>query len=114
MPSVYGDADIFIAPSVTTPTYQEQYCTALLEAQAMGCAIITTRSGGIPENVGGAGVYVREHDPAAIADAIAEYVKNPQMLREYGKKARTRAETVHDATIIANKLYAVYESVLSS
>ena len=51
MPALYRNADIFLAPSKPTATYQEQYCTALLEAQAVGLPIVTTSSGGIPENI---------------------------------------------------------------
>jgi glycosyltransferase involved in cell wall biosynthesis len=111
MPSVYNDADIFIAPSKPTPTYEEQYCTALLEAQAAGLPIVTTRSGGIPENIGNAGILVEPGDVMAIAQALKSYILNPKKRLTYAGIARKRAVTVHDARIGAKKLAALYTSL---
>jgi len=111
MPSVYNDADIFIAPSKPTPTYEEQYCTALLEAQACGLPIVTTRSGGIPENIGDAGILVPPGDVSAIAQALKSYILSPKKRLAYGAAARRRAVSVHDARIGAKKLAALYTSL---
>lgn len=111
MNSVYNGADIFIAPSKPTPTYEEQYCTALLEAQACGLPIVTTRSGGIPENIGDAGIVVEPGDVPAIATALKSFILSSKKRLEYGDKARKRAETVHDARIGAKKLAALYTSL---
>lgn len=112
MQSVYAGADIFVAPSRPTPTWEEQYCTALLEAQAMGLPIVTTRTGGIPENVADAGVIVPPGDISAIARAIKEFILNPKLRSVYAKKARARAQAVHDITIGANKLDLLYQTLM--
>jgi glycosyltransferase involved in cell wall biosynthesis len=111
MNALYNTADIFIAPSKPTPTYEEQYCTALLEAQASGLPIVTTRSGGIPENIGDAGILVEPGDVSAIAQALKSYILSLKKRSLYGLKARRRALTVHDARIGAKKLAAVYTSL---
>lgn len=49
MPRYYQQADIFFFPSVSTPTWEEQYGMALLEARSCGLPIVTTGSGAIPE-----------------------------------------------------------------
>ncbi len=112
MNAVYNEADIFIAPSKPTPTYEEQYCTALLEAQAASLPIVTTRSGGIPENIGDAGIVVEPGDVSAIATALKSFILSPKKRLEYGARARQRAETVHDARLGAKKLAALYTSVM--
>jgi glycosyltransferase involved in cell wall biosynthesis len=112
MPDVYNEADIFVAPSKPTKTYDEQYCTALLEAQAAGLPIVTTKTGGIPENIGSAGIVVPPGDIKAIAHAIKEYIVKPSLRVSYALKARKRAETVHDITIGAKKLTALYLTLL--
>lgn len=112
MPKVYNDADIFVAPSKPTPTYEEQYCTALLEAQAAGLPIVTTRSGGIPENIGNAGIVVEPGDVTAIAQGLKSFILNPKKREKFGTLARTRAVSVHDAKIGAKKLAALYLSVM--
>lgn len=112
MPEVYAQADIFVAPSRPTPTWEEQYCTVLLEAQAMGLPIVTTRSGGIPENIGDAGVVVAPGDVRAIAREMKAYVLRPKLRISYAKKARVRAERVHDITIGAKKLDELYQTLL--
>jgi glycosyltransferase involved in cell wall biosynthesis len=111
MSAIYNAADIFIAVSKPTPTYEEQYCTALLEAQASGLPIVTTRSGGIPENVGNAGILVEPGDVSGIAEALQTYILSPKKRMVYGELARKRAVTVHDARIGAKKIAALYTSL---
>lgn len=111
MNAQYAEADIFIAPSKPTPTYEEQYCTVLLEAQACGLPIVTTRSGGIPENIGDAGLVVEPGDVPALAAAVKSFILNPKKRMEFAALARDRAEDVHDARIGVNKLAALYTSL---
>ncbi len=113
MPKVYNEADIFLAPSKATETWQEQYNTTLLEAQASGLPIVTTASGGIAENIGNAGILVQPADFVSLAEAIKKFILNSKLRSEYSRRARKRAETVHDAKIGANKLAQLYNSLLS-
>lgn len=112
MPNVYHEADIFVAPSRPTPTWEEQYCTVLLEAQAAGLPIVTTNTGGIPENVGDAAMVVSPGDVPAIAHAIKAFIIDPTLRLRYAQKARRRAVTVHDIKIGANKLDLLYQRLL--
>jgi alpha-maltose-1-phosphate synthase len=114
MPAMYEKADIFIAPSKPTATYEEQYCTVLLEAQAAGLPIVTTNTGGIPENIGSAGIVVAPGNVSAIAEAVKRYILYPDVRRSYGKRARTRAVTHHDKYIGAKKLSTLYAQVLAT
>ncbi len=111
MPKEYQQADIFVAPSKAGTYWQEQYCTALLEAQAAGLPIVTTLSGGIPENIANAGMLVGPGDFYGLYEAIKTYLLYPKLRLEYAKKARIRAEKVHDVQIIAKKLASVYASL---
>lgn len=111
MPELYKHADIMVAPSITTKTWAEQYCTALLEGQSMGLPIVTTSSGGIPENVGTAALFCKEGDGKSLAQTIEQFVKSPGLRARYGRMARERALRVHDSRLIADKLDGVYKSL---
>jgi glycosyltransferase involved in cell wall biosynthesis len=113
MPTIYRSADIFVAPSKASATWEEQYGMALLEAQATGLPIITTRSGGIPENVGDAALTVPPGNAEALASAFVTLVTTPSLRLSLAKKARTRAERVHDIHVGAGQIAAVYRNVLS-
>lgn len=112
IPSEYQKADIFWAPSKPTATYQEQYCTALLEAQAAGLPIVTTFSGGIPENIENAGVVVGPGDFYSLKNAVKDFLLKPQKRIEYAKRARKRAEDVHDVHVIAKQLDILYKKLI--
>ncbi|MBI4066187.1 glycosyltransferase family 4 protein [Candidatus Gottesmanbacteria bacterium] len=114
MPEVYRQADIFVAPSKPRIRWEEQYCTVLLEAQASGLPIVTTATGGIPENIKDAGVVVTPGDVQAIARGIKAYILDPKLRISYAKKARARALGVHDITIGAKKLDELYQMLLSA
>jgi glycosyltransferase involved in cell wall biosynthesis len=112
MPRLYEQADIFVAPSKPTSTYDEQYCTVLLEAQASGLPIVTTQTGGIPENIGTAGLLVPPGDVSAITRSLKSFITSPAKRREYASKARHRALCVHDISIGAKKMAALYHSLM--
>ncbi|MBI5449260.1 glycosyltransferase family 4 protein [Candidatus Gottesmanbacteria bacterium] len=118
MPQVYQLADIFVAPSKAEyrygrMTWEEQYNTSLLEAQASGLAIVTTRSGGIPENVGDAAMLINPGEVAELTRVIKRFILNRKLRAEFGHRARHRALTVHDAKIGAGKIADLYEHVLA-
>jgi glycosyltransferase involved in cell wall biosynthesis len=118
MPRVYTGADIFVAPSKEQKDkrgnviWREQYGMVLLEAQAAGLPIVTTRSGAIAENVGDAALLVLPSSPKALAKAIRGFVLDAQMRKAYGAQARKRAQTVHDARAVAARIAQVYERVM--
>ncbi|HRN69780.1 MAG TPA: glycosyltransferase family 4 protein [Candidatus Woesebacteria bacterium] len=109
---IYRSADIFVAPSIDTDTWQEQYGYMLLEAQASGLPIVTTKSGSIPEVVGDAAILVEQQNVKQLTTALTSFIHNQNLRKEYAKKSRTRAETVHDSRVIAQKIADVYTSLL--
>lgn len=113
MPKIYQEADIFVAPSKPTKTWEEQYSTVLLEAQAAGLPIVTTNTGGIPENIGDAGVVVSPGDISALTDAVKRFIDEPRLRRRYADRARRRAVVVHDVKVGAKKLDTLYTKLLS-
>lgn len=112
MPEEYKKADLFWAPSKPTVTYQEQYCTVLLEAQAAGLPIVTTFSGGIPENVADAGIIVGPGDFYSLKEAMKEFILSAKKRLEFSKRARMRAENVHTVKVLSKKLDMLYQSLL--
>lgn len=114
MPRLYRTADIFIAPSKPTRTWEEQYGMALLEAQSSGLPIVTTNSGGIPENVGDAAVLVPPSDSDALAREITAFLTSPKKRAIYAARARKRAVSRHDIRVGAQAIARVYERVFFS
>ncbi len=112
MPTVYANADIYVAPSKETQTWQEQYNTTLLEAQASGLPIVTTYSGGIPENVGDAALFAHPGDAYSLVQQLRRLLDDPTLRETYGKKARARAERYHDKMIGAKKIEEVWSKFL--
>jgi glycosyltransferase involved in cell wall biosynthesis len=86
------NAAIFILPSL-----REASPNVIIEAMAMGLPVIATRVGGIPELVvhGQTGLLVDPANPAELAEAIIELLKNPIGAREMGRRGRERVEKFH-------------------
>lgn len=91
-------ADLFVMSSVT-----EGLGSAILDAMAMGLAVVGTRAGGIPEAVadGVTGVLVPPGQAEALGDAIVRVLTDPEARRRMGEagQARVRAEFGVDALV---------------
>ncbi|RPI26557.1 MAG: glycosyltransferase family 1 protein [Acidobacteria bacterium] len=98
LPAYFRSADVFVAPSITTQKWEEQVGMSIIQAMASGVAVVSTRSGAIPEYLPeSAGILVDERDPAALAAAVVRMVREPDMRRQMGEYGRRYAVEHYDA-----------------
>lgn len=85
--SLMKSADLFVMSSVT-----EGLGSAVLDAMAMGHAVVGTRAGGIPEAVVDeeTGLLVEPADPRALAAAIVRLLKDSDLRKRFGEAGRAR------------------------
>jgi sugar transferase (PEP-CTERM/EpsH1 system associated) len=84
-----GRLDVFVLGSE-----REGISNTILEAMAVGLPVVATRTGGNCELVedGVTGALVEPKSRSAIADALARYVKNPELARLHGQAGRERVD----------------------
>src|SRR3989454_2157598 len=94
---------------VVLPSRSEALGLALLEAMAMGKAVVASAVGRIPEIVadGITGKLVPPEDPAALSGAIIELLSHPERLIEGGRQGRKR---IHSAFTIEAETQALESS----
>ena len=82
-----AEADVFVFPS-----YTEGFPNVVLEAMALGKAIIASRVGAIPEMLAdGCGLLIDPKDSEALADALAQVFEDDTLRFTMGIRARIRA-----------------------
>lgn len=76
--------DVFVLPSAV-----ETFSNAVLEAMAMSCPVLVSRSGGMEEMLQfGGGMTYPPGDVQSLCDLLMPLVANPQARRELGEQAR--------------------------
>jgi L-malate glycosyltransferase len=85
--SLMKSADLFVMSSVT-----EGLGSAVLDAMAMGHAVVGTRAGGIPEAIvpDETGLLVEPADAKALAAAIVRLLKDANLRKQLGEAGRQR------------------------
>jgi glycosyltransferase involved in cell wall biosynthesis len=102
----------YVAQETLIPLYQQAGVVALpalseshfgipnvlLEAMAVKTPVICTPLPSLSEVMkdGQQGVYVPEHDPKALADALEKLARNPALCRDMGKLGRGKIEELFD------------------
>jgi L-malate glycosyltransferase len=82
-------ADVFVSPS-----HSESFGLAILEAMAVGTAVVATATDGALEIIPDKSALVPIRDPLAMAEKIVWYLQHPDERQELG---RTLANTAHDS-----------------
>jgi glycosyltransferase involved in cell wall biosynthesis len=96
--------DVALLPSVETNESREGIPVFLIEAMAAGVPVVATNTGSIPELMrGGAGLFVRQRDGKAIAEALARLAANESLRRQLGDAGieRVRDQFTIEASISA-------------
>jgi glycosyltransferase involved in cell wall biosynthesis len=90
---VIGEASVYVLPS-----YREGTPRSVLEAMAMGRAIVTTDAPGCRETVKDAdnGLLVPPRNADALFKAMMRFVERPALATEMGRRSRKLAEEKYD------------------
>jgi len=86
MPSLLAAADVFVFPTLLA----EGLSFALVEGVTSGLPVIATDRGGNPETVGDAGKLVPGGDEDALAAAMLELGRDPDLRRDLARRALLR------------------------
>ncbi len=70
--SLFREAEIVVIPSL----WQEPFGRTAIEAQAQGCAIVTSGRGGLAEIIGDTGVIVKDVTAQTLADAVMDLIRD--------------------------------------
>lgn len=89
LPEWLRRSSIHVLPS----RWDEPFALTTLEGMAAGNAIVATRTGGTPEQVGDAGQLFERDDVDALTDILEALVTDGAALAEWGRRARQRAES---------------------
>ncbi len=112
MPKVYQQADIFVLPSKTTRTWEEQYGMVLVEAMASGLPIVAYNSGAVSEVIDKAGLLVKEGNQHQLFDTIKQLIVNPSLRVKLGTMGRDRAERTFNSEKTAQEIAEIYHQIL--
>lgn len=114
LPALYRLADVFVLlAEADTETDVEGFGVALLEAAATGVPAVATRTGGVPEAIGEAGIVVPPGDPFEAAGAIARLLDDRDLAGRLGERGRARVtgELSQDRAI--DRILAIWNTVLA-
>ena len=109
IPKILAAFDLFVLSS-----HLEGLCSSIMDAMAMGIAVVATRTGGIPEVVeeGGTGLLVPPRDPVALADAILRLMGDPKRRRQMGQAGRRRVTARFSAESMVDETEKLYRLIL--
>ena len=109
--AVLGGFSLFALPSIAEGTP-----VTLLEAMASELPVVASRVGGIPEVVsdGVHGSLVPAGDPEALAQALAAYVRNPDLAAAHGRAARERIEHKYSMAAMLAAYLGLYDRLCKS
>ena len=103
--ALYRAATVVLVPSRT-----ETFGLVALEAQACGTPVVASRVGGLEAVVGDGGTLVPGHDPAAHAEAVLRYLRDPAVRRE-ASAAGVRHAVLSSWEHTVERLLALYGEV---
>jgi glycosyltransferase involved in cell wall biosynthesis len=116
--SISGDRKLEALSSchaLVLPSYGEGLPMAILEAMEQGRTVIATRVGAIPELIrdGVDGFLMEPGDISTLAKYLALLDRDSNRLMKMGQSARQRVEKDYDLEVMAHRVLALYNSVLS-
>ena len=91
LPTFYRGVDVLSVPSLTTPSWVEQFGRVAVEAMACGTPVVASDSGALPEVVDGAGLLVPPGDAPALRSALVEVGTDPELALRLRAAGRERA-----------------------
>ena len=111
IPRRLAECDVLVHP----PTRPDPFPAAVIEGAVAGCAIVASRTGGIPEIVehGSSAVLVTPGDVTALAEAIVALLDDPARAARLGLEAQRRVQRFTLARQ-AEAMAGIYEAMIAA
>lgn len=111
IPALMADLDVFCHTSIAP----EPFGAVIMEAMAMGCAVIAAREGGPMEILehGVSGILAPPRDAAGLAVAIEGLLADRDRRHRLGAAARARVEARYAREVYAAELRALFDEALA-
>ncbi len=111
VPDLLALCDLFVLPSVA-----EHFGRVIIEAMAMGKAVVATDAGGVPEIVipGETGLLVSPAQPKALAEAVVTLLEDRPRAQRLGLAGRHRVETRFSLARHVEDVEALYREVVTA
>ena len=99
--------------SVVPSRWYENQPLSVLESLASGVPVVATNLGGLPDLVqhGRTGLIVEAESSTALASALEEDLRKPDLADAHGKAARREAETRFNPELHVAEILGIYESI---
>ncbi len=115
LPQIYNTATIFCSPSQKTYLakrllWQEYFSYTLMEAQASALPIVSTATGGVPEEIDSRNLLIKENSLEELILALEEMITNNTLRKELSIINRNRALQLFDAQTQSQKEEALIHS----
>ncbi|MGC8827883.1 MAG: glycosyltransferase family 4 protein, partial [Anaerolineae bacterium] len=112
LPGYYQESSITVVPSVGP----DNFPGAVAEAMSCGCAVVASDIGGIPELVTHeeTGLLTPPGDSEALADALIRLLRQPDLARTFGHRARQVVEQRYARAVVAEQMLAVYRQTIAN
>ena len=107
IPDLMAAADRMVVSS-----HMEGLCSSIIDAMLIGCPVIGTRAGGIPDLLShqnsSLGWLVPPRDSDALANAVTDSLESPERSIEFARLARERAwrDLTHESMV--NRTISIY------
>jgi glycosyltransferase involved in cell wall biosynthesis len=107
VPRLLAASDLYVSSS-----HWEGLPIAVLEAMSAGLPVVATRVGDMPHVVPeSTGIVVEPRQPAALAEAIGQLLRDPERLRQSGAAARAHILTHYSPELWVQRLLELYAQV---
>ncbi len=112
VPGWLARLDALAVPSLTTPTWKEQFGRVIIEAMAARVPVVGSDSGEIPRVIGDVGLVVPEGDPAALAAALQGLLDDEPRRRALAMAGREHALAHFTWAGVARQYHGIYRGML--
>ena len=111
MAAYYGGMDALVIPSLSTPSWKEQFGVVLAEAMLMGVPVVGSNSGAIPEVIGDAGLIFPEGDVSALVTCLNVLRMNLVRRRDFSMRGLARAQALYTPKAMAAQLMEIFSNM---
>lgn len=105
---LFSEIDLLIVPSLTTPTWREQFGRVIAEAFSCGTPVVGSDSGAIPEVVGNGGLIYPERSAKRLSDQILKLYSDRDLYRQLSANGKRRFAMYFSVEASARRLASLF------